>query len=55
MRPDRLKADLYAAAGIPEYWIVNLKSSIVEIRTAPRDGRYTEQREVGRRVLARFL
>ncbi|HUY91337.1 MAG TPA: Uma2 family endonuclease [Pirellulales bacterium] len=34
------KADLYAAAGIKDYWIVNLVDQCVEVRREPRDGRY---------------
>lgn len=34
------KADLYAAAGIKDYWIVNLIDKGVEVRREPRDGRY---------------
>jgi Uma2 family endonuclease len=33
---DRLtKAPIYAAAGIPEYWIVNLRQEHVEVHRAP--------------------
>jgi len=32
----KLKAKLYAAAGIPEYWIVNLIDRQVEVHTNPR-------------------
>lgn len=39
---DRLiKVHLYAAAGIPEYWVVGLKKKHVEVYTAPRSGKYT--------------
>jgi Uma2 family endonuclease len=42
LRKDRtLKADLYAHAGVPEYWIVNLVDRCIEVRTAPVDGAYT--------------
>jgi Uma2 family endonuclease len=34
------KSDLYAAAGIKDYWIVNLLNKCVEVRREPRDGRY---------------
>lgn len=34
---DRLtKAAIYAAAGIPEYWIVNLRVGVVEVHRRPR-------------------
>ena len=40
------KAAVYAAAGIPEYWIVNLHDDVVEVSRAPqREARaYTETR-----------
>ena len=46
---DRLtKAAIYAAAGIPEYWIVNLRATCVEVFRAPdaKTRRYGEQRVV---------
>ncbi len=33
---DRRKASLYAAAGVPEYWIVNLVDAVVEAHRGPR-------------------
>jgi len=42
LRKDRvLKAEVYARAGVPEYWIVNVVDECVEVRTLPRDGAYT--------------
>lgn len=41
---DRVKADLYAEAGIPEYWIVRPERGLVEVYTQPRDGLYRERR-----------
>jgi Uma2 family endonuclease len=36
MRTDRtLKADLYAVAGIPTYWIINVIDNIIEVYTDP--------------------
>ena len=35
-----LKARLYAASGVPEYWIVNLVQHVVEIHTEPMKGAY---------------
>jgi Uma2 family endonuclease len=35
-----LKGPLYAAAGVPEYWIVNLVEGVVEVYREPRDGVY---------------
>jgi Uma2 family endonuclease len=32
---DRLKARLYAAAGVTEYWIVNLPEQIIEVHRQP--------------------
>jgi Uma2 family endonuclease len=34
------KADLYASAGVKDYWIVNLVKKRVEVHREPRDGRY---------------
>lgn len=33
-----LKARLYALAGVPEYWIVNLVDEVLEVHTEPCDG-----------------
>jgi Uma2 family endonuclease len=33
---------LYAEAGIPEVWIVNLKNNTVEVYTHPLDAAYQE-------------
>ncbi|HVX61182.1 MAG TPA: Uma2 family endonuclease [Pirellulales bacterium] len=41
------KADLYAAAGIQDYWIVNLVDRCVEVRREPRDGRYQSVESFG--------
>jgi Uma2 family endonuclease len=41
LRKDRLiKARLYARAGVPEYWIVNLDKHVVEVHRAPDGDRY---------------
>ena len=37
---DRMMAFVYGAAGIPVYWIVNLKSRQVEVYTGPGPGGY---------------
>jgi Uma2 family endonuclease len=37
---DRAKAAIYAAAGVPEYWIVNLPARVVEVHRQPEGGRY---------------
>lgn len=46
------KAPLYAEAGIPEYWIVNLAEDRVEIYRNPSQGRYrdTSVLEPGSRI-----
>jgi Uma2 family endonuclease len=44
LRIDRRKAELYASAGIIEYWIVNLEERTVEISSAPEGERYTQMR-----------
>jgi len=42
LRKDRgIKSEIYAEAGVPEYWIVDLAHGAVEVRTAPADGHYT--------------
>ena len=38
---DRAKAVLYAQAGIPVYWLADLSSNRLEVRSEPRDGKYT--------------
>jgi Uma2 family endonuclease len=41
VRDDRLvMAPIYAAAGVPEYWIVNLPAGVVERHTEPDGERY---------------
>ena len=37
-----VKLPIYAAAGIPEVWIVDLNGLAIERHSAPRDGRYTQ-------------
>jgi Uma2 family endonuclease len=42
LRKDRgAKAAAYARAGVPEYWIVNLRDRVVEIHLDPRGDRYS--------------
>jgi Uma2 family endonuclease len=36
-----IKCTIYAEAGIPEYWVVNLIDDVIEVSTAPRAGAYT--------------
>ena len=45
-----LKSQLYAAARIPEYWIINLVAARVEVYTQPKAGKspgYRQQRNYG--------
>ncbi len=35
-----VKGPLYAQAGIPEYWIVNLQDNVIEVYTEPSGGAY---------------
>ena len=37
----RIKSLIYAEAGIPEYWILNIPQNVLEVRTEPANGRYT--------------
>ena len=63
-RDRTLKLRLYARAGIPVYWIVNLRSRIVEVYEAPSGAAYARRAEfaaasdvpvvVGGRELARI-
>lgn len=48
LRFDRtVKLTLYAEAGVPEYWVVNLPDRVVEIHRSPIKGRYRTRRVVG--------
>jgi Uma2 family endonuclease len=40
-----IKADIYAAAGIPEYWVINLKRNVLIVFRDPVDGKYQSQQE----------
>lgn len=42
-----VKAALYATAGIPEFWLVNLVERLVEIHRLPEAGRYADVQVVG--------
>ena len=41
-----IKTRLYAEAGIPEYYIVNLSENIVEVYQDPKEGVYTKTSQV---------
>ena len=36
-----VKAEVYASAGIPEYWILNIPDRSIEVHTEPSRGAYT--------------
>jgi Uma2 family endonuclease len=36
------KGPLYAASGVPEYWIINLVEGVIEVQTAPGMAGYTD-------------
>jgi Uma2 family endonuclease len=38
----RVKSELYAGAGIPEYWLVDLRQGAIEVRRAPTATGYQE-------------
>ena len=43
LKKDRsIKTDLYAEAGVPEYWIVSLPERLIEVRSQPSGGRYCQ-------------
>jgi Uma2 family endonuclease len=39
----KIKAPLYARAGVPEYWIVDVEGQAIEVHTSPREGRYQSE------------
>jgi len=41
------KADLYAAAGIQDFWVVSLPELLVHVYRQPRDGAFTEHHTHG--------
>jgi Uma2 family endonuclease len=48
----RVKLPLYAQAGIPEVWLVNIQESVIELHTQPKDGVYSRIRRMrhGQRI-----
>jgi Uma2 family endonuclease len=42
-----IKARLYAAAGVLEYWVVDLHSMRIEVRTGPNKRAYAHRRTAG--------
>lgn len=48
LRRDRRKGEIYAMAGAPEYWIVDIPREVVTIHRGPgTDGSWQDVREVG--------
>jgi Uma2 family endonuclease len=48
LRKDRdIKRGIYAEAGVPEYWIVDVAGAAVDVHTDPRDGAYRTTVRVG--------
>ena len=45
---DRAMAELYAEAGVPEYWIVLPQECLIEVHTQPDGSRYREMRTFAR-------
>lgn len=43
---DRRKSTIYARAGVPEYWLVDVENQRVEVRTQPEVGAYLRQETV---------
>ena len=44
----QVKLTGYAAAGIPEVWIVDLTSDAIEVYREPEDEHYTDRQMLGR-------
>jgi Uma2 family endonuclease len=44
----RIKGPLYAAAGVPEYWIVDVVAGVIEVHRQPRDDGYASVTRHGR-------
>ena len=44
----RVKVPLYAGAGIPEMWVVNLPEQVVEVYSDPGDGAYRDIKQARR-------
>jgi Uma2 family endonuclease len=49
------KAELYARAKVPEYWVIDLKKSEVVVHRTPRAARYTSARRVGQQHVLRSV
>jgi Uma2 family endonuclease len=44
----QIRAPLYAEAGIPEFWIVDLVNEVVQVQRKPAGNRYRAAEQVGR-------
>ena len=47
-RDRTVKGPLYAEAGIPEYWIVNLQDQVIEVYSNPVKGEYKRAKQAKR-------
>jgi Uma2 family endonuclease len=52
---DRAKAKLYAAAGVSDYWIVNLVDDVVEVHREPHAAGYAMVTKHGRGEVVRLV
>lgn len=41
------KAEIYASAGVPDYWVLDIERQALVVHREPVDGRYTEIRTLG--------
>lgn len=48
----QLKSGIYAAANIPEYWVVNLQTQQLVVFREPQEGRYTQEQTLTQGTLA---
>ncbi len=42
-----MKAPLYAAAGVPRLWIIDVNAETVDVYAQPSDGGYVHVRRIG--------
>ena len=45
------KSKIYAASGIPEYWVINLRSMTLIVFRSPQNGEYTSETTIDRGVI----
>ena len=41
------KAEIYATAGVPEYWVLDVERRVLVVHNSPADGSYTDIRRFG--------